>query len=253
MRLKDEVAVITGAGSGIGRETALLFAREGASVVVADVDEGNGQETTEQITSQGGTATFVAADVTSEPDVVDMFDTAESTYGRVSILFNNAGRMIRGPVTEIDVDAFSRALSLNVIGVALGCKHGVPALRRNGGGAIVNTASAASLIGLPNASAYCATKGAVLQFTKAVAAEVVNDGIRVNAVCPGLIDTAFYAPDYSGGDARKEFVQAQGGRAPMGRMGEPHEIAEAVLYLASAAASYVTGAALSVDGGITAV
>jgi NAD(P)-dependent dehydrogenase (short-subunit alcohol dehydrogenase family) len=253
MRLKDEVAVITGAGSGIGRETALLFAREGASVVVADVDEDNGQETAEQIRSQGSPATFVRADVTSESDVAGLFDTAESTYGRVSVLFNNAGRMIRGPVTEIDVDAFSRALSLNVIGVALGCKHGVPALRRNGGGAIVNTASAASLIGLPNASAYCATKGAVLQFTRAVAAELVNDGIRVNAVCPGLIDTAFYAPDYSGEAAHRQFVEAQGMRAPMGRMGQPHEIAEAVVYLASSSASYVTGAALSVDGGITAV
>ena len=252
MRLRDEVAVITGAGSGIGRETAILFAREGAAVVVADVDEANGTETTERIRNHGGEATFVRTDVTVESDVVAMFDAAESAYGKASVIFNNAGRMIRGKVTEIDVDDFARALSLNVIGVALGCKHGVPALRRNGGGAIVNTASAASLIGLPNASAYCATKGAVLQLTRAVAVEVVSDGIRVNAVCPGLVDTAFYAPDYSGEAAHREFVATQGTRAPMGRMAKPDEIAEAVLYLASPAASYVTGAALSVDGGITA-
>jgi NAD(P)-dependent dehydrogenase (short-subunit alcohol dehydrogenase family) len=156
-------------------------------------------------------------------------------------------------VTDIDVEAFTSALMLNVVGVALGCKHGVPALRRNGGGTIVNTASAASLIGLPNASAYCATKGAVLQFTRAVAAEVVSDGIRVNAVCPGLIDTAFYAPDYAAGADPEQFRATNGARAPMGRMGQPEEIAEAVLYLASPASSYVTGAALSVDGGITAV
>jgi meso-butanediol dehydrogenase/(S,S)-butanediol dehydrogenase/diacetyl reductase len=220
---------------------------------VADVDEAGGRETVEFITGSGGRATVVRTDVTVESDVVAMFDFAEATYGRVSIVFNNAGRMIRGPVTEIDVEAFSSVMTLNVTGVVLGCKHGVPALRRNGGGTIVNTASAASLIGLPNASAYCASKGAVLQFTRAVAAEVVKDGIRVNAVCPGIIDTAFYAPDYAAGANPEEFRATNGARAPMGRMGQPDEIAEAVLYLASSASSYCTGVALSVDGGITAV
>lgn len=253
MRREGEVAVITGAGSGIGRETAKLFGVEGARVVVADVDEEGGRETAGLINEAGGEATFVRTDVTKEQQVIAMFESAESSYAKVSIIFNNAGRMIRGPVTEIDVDAFARVMTLNVTGVVLGCKHGVPALRRNGGGTIVNTASAASLIGLPNASAYCASKGAVLQFTRAVAAEVVKDGIRVNAVCPGLIDTPFYAPDIAAGADPEEFRAVNGARAPMGRMGQPQEIAEAVLYLASSSSSYCTGVALSVDGGITAV
>jgi NAD(P)-dependent dehydrogenase (short-subunit alcohol dehydrogenase family) len=161
--------------------------------------------------------------------------------------------MSRGAVAEIDVDELIAVMMLNVVGVVLGCKHGVPALRRNGGGAIVNTASAAALIGLPNASVYCASKGAVLQLTRAVAAEVSKDNIRVNAVCPGLIDTPFYAPDYAAGADPQEFRAINGARAPMGRMGRPEEIAAAVLYLASRESSYCTGATLSIDGGITAI
>jgi NAD(P)-dependent dehydrogenase (short-subunit alcohol dehydrogenase family) len=253
MRLDNEVAVITGGASGIGRETALLFAREGAAIVVADVDDTNGRETARAIEQAGGTAMFVHADVTLESNVVAMVQAAEDAYDRVSILFNNAGRMSRGPVAEIDVDELIAVMMLNVVGVVLGCKHGVPALRRNGGGAIVNTASAAALIGLPNASVYCASKGAVLQLTRAVAAEVSKDNIRVNAVCPGLIDTPFYAPDYAAGADPQEFRAVNGARAPMGRMGRPEEVAAAVLYLASAESSYCTGATLLIDGGITAV
>lgn len=253
MRLNDEVAVITGAASGIGRETARLFAREGASVLLADVDESGGRETERLIADAGGEAHFLSTDVTSEQQVIAMFEAAEREYGRVNVVFNNAGRMIRGPITEIDVAEFERVMRLNVTGVLLGCKHGVAALRRAGGGVIVNTASAASLIGLPNASAYCASKGAVLQLTRAVAAEVSKEGIRVNAICPGLIDTAFYAPDYAKGADPEEFRTVNGARAPMGRMGKPEEIAAGVLYLACSESAYCTGTALSVDGGITAV
>lgn len=253
MRLKDEIAVITGAGSGIGRATAQLFASEGATVVVADVDDEGGRGTVELVERAGGRASHAHCDVTDEAQVQALFETAERDHGRVSIVFNNAGAMIRGPVTEIDIEAFKRNMTLNVVGVVLGCKHGIPALRRNGGGAIVNTASAASLIGLPNASAYCASKGAVLQFTRAVAAEVSRENIRVNAICPGLIDTPFYAPDYAAGADPEQFRATNGARAPMGRMGRPEEIAAGVLYLASSEASYCTGAALSADGGITAV
>ena len=253
MKLQDEVAVITGAGSGIGRATALLFAKEGATVVVSDVDDEGGGGTVEQIKAADGKASYVHANVTDEAEMEALFAAAEGEHGKVSIVYNNAGAMMRGPVTEIDIDAFQRNLTLNVTGVVLGCKHGVPALRRNGGGNIVNTASAASLIGLPNASAYCAAKGAVLQFTRAVAAELSKEGIRVNAICPGLIDTAFYAPDYAKGADPEEFKATNGARAPMGRMGTAEEIAAGVLYLASSDASYCTGTALSVDGGITAV
>lgn len=253
MRLNDEVAVITGAGSGIGRETAMLFSKEGAAVVLADIDEGGGRETERMIKEAQGSASFLRTDVTREEDVIALFAAAEREHGRVSIVFNNAGRMIRGAVSEIDIADFESAMRLNVTGVVLGCKHAVPALRRAGGGVIVNTASAASLIGLPNASAYCASKGAVLQFTRAVAAELSKENIRVNAICPGLVDTAFYAPDYAAGADPKEFRATNGARAPMGRMGLPEEIAAGVLYLASSESSYCTGAALSVDGGITAV
>jgi NAD(P)-dependent dehydrogenase (short-subunit alcohol dehydrogenase family) len=253
MKLQDEVAVITGAGSGIGRATAQLFATEGATVVVSDVDDEGGRGTVELIEGAGGRASLVHADVTDEGEMGKLFERAEAEHGKVSIVYNNAGAMIRGPVTEIDIAAFQRNLTLNVIGVVLGCKHGIPALRRNGGGAIVNTASAASLIGLPNASAYCAAKGAVLQFTRAVAAEMSKEGIRVNAICPGLIDTAFYAADYEAGADADRFKAVNGARAPMGRMGTAEEIATGVLYLASSDASYCTGTALSVDGGITAV
>jgi meso-butanediol dehydrogenase / (S,S)-butanediol dehydrogenase / diacetyl reductase len=253
MKLQDEVAVITGAGSGIGRATALLFAKEGATVVVSDFNDEGGKETVGLIEAAGGKASFVHADVTNEDEMKGLFEAAESEHGKVTIVYNNAGAMIRGPVTEIDIDAFQRNMTLNVTGVVLGCKYGVAALRRNGGGAIVNTASALSFIGVPNASAYCAAKGAVLQFTRAVAAETSKEGIRVNAICPGLIDTAFYAPDYEKGADPDEFKATNGSRAPMGRMGNAEEIAAAVVYLASSDASYVTGTALSVDGGITAV
>ncbi len=252
MRLEGEVAVVTGAGSGIGRATARLFAEEGARVVVSDVDAASGEGTVREIVENGGTAHFVQSDVTSEPDVARLFEDAESKHGRVSIVFNNAGRMLRGTVDDVSLDAFRSLLELNVLGVFLGCKYGIPALRRNGGGAIVNTASAVSFIGTPNSVAYCASKGAVLQLTRAVALDVAKEGIRVNAVCPGLADTNFYAPDYAKGVNPEEFRAASGARSPMGRMAGPDEIARAVLYLASSESSFCTGTALLVDGGITA-
>lgn len=253
VKLERKVAVVTGGGSGIGRATCELFAAEGASVVVADVAEESGQKTVESIAAAGGTAVFVATDVTSEAQVASLIAAAEGHFGGVDIVFNNAGRVSRGSVAEISLDEVRDLFALNVVGVVLGLKYGVPALRRRGGGSIVNTASAAALIGVPNMSAYCASKGAVLQLTRAAAAEVVHDGIRVNAVCPGLVDTNFYAPDYAAGADPAEFRRAYGARVPMGRMATAEEIARAVLFLASDDGAYCTGAALPVDGGVTAV
>jgi len=252
MRLEGEVAVITGAGSGIGRATARLFAAEGAHVIVSDIDADGGEGTVREIVENEGTADFIKTDVTAEADMARLFDDAEARHGRVSIVFNNAGRMLRGTTDDLSLEAFRSLLELNVLGVFLGCKYGIPALRRNGGGAVVNTASAVSFIGTPNSVAYCASKGAVLQLTRAVAMDVAKENIRVNAVCPGLVDTNFYAPDYAKGINPEDFRASSGARSPMGRMASADEIAAAVLYLASSESSFCTGTALLVDGGITA-
>lgn len=253
MRLRDEVAVVTGGGSGIGRVTSRLFAEEGASVVVADVSEDNGAKTVSAIEEHGGRALFVRADVTKEEDVKALFDRAEETYGKVSIAFNNAGRMFHSPIADLEMSDYQSVFALNVTGVILGCKYAVPAMRRNGGGSIINTSSAAGLIGVPNGSIYCASKGAVIAFTRALAAEVVTERIRVNCICPGLIDTEFYNPRYDAGEDPVEFRRKTGARAPIGRMGRPEEIAYAVIYLASPEASYCTGSNMVVDGAVTTV
>jgi meso-butanediol dehydrogenase / (S,S)-butanediol dehydrogenase / diacetyl reductase len=253
MRLKDEVAVITGGGSGIGRVTSKLFATEGAAVVVADVDEDGGNKTVSAIEEAGGKALFVRTNVTKENEVKALFDEAESHFGKVSIAFNNAGRMYHSPVAEMELSDYYSLFDLNVTGVFLGCKYAVPAMRRNGGGSIINTASAAALIGVVNGAVYCASKAAVIAYTRAVAAEVITEGIRLNCICPGLIDTEFYNPRYEAGADPEEFRKATGNRAPIGRMGRPEEIAHAVLYLASPEASYTTGSTMVVDGAVTAV
>lgn len=253
MKLEGKVAVVTGGGSGIGRATCQLFAEEGASVVVADVAGDAAEETVEAIAAGGGTAVPARTDVTKEQEVSSLIDDAERRFGGIDIVFNNAGRLHRSRVTDVSVDEVRTLFDLNVIGVLLGMKYGALALRRRGGGAIVNTASAAALVGVPNMSVYCASKGAVLQLTRAAAAELVTDNIRVNALCPGLIDTNFYSPDYAAGADPAEFRRSYGARAPMGRMGTPEEIARAVLFLASDDGAYCTGVALAVDGGITAV
>jgi NAD(P)-dependent dehydrogenase (short-subunit alcohol dehydrogenase family) len=253
-RLEGRVALITGAASprGQGAAEARLFAAEGAHVIVSDIDADGGEGTVREIVENEGTADFIKTDVTAEADMARLFDDAEARHGRVSIVFNNAGRMLRGTTDDLSLEAFRSLLELNVLGVFLGCKYGIPALRRNGGGAVVNTASAVSFIGTPNSVAYCASKGAVLQLTRAVAMDVAKENIRVNAVCPGLVDTNFYAPDYAKGINPEDFRASSGARSPMGRMASADEIAAAVLYLASSESSFCTGTALLVDGGITA-
>ena len=192
MRLKDKVALITGAGSGIGREAALLFAKEGASVVAVDMNDAAGKETVAAIEKDGGRATFVPADVSRSADVEGMVAAAKKTYGRLNVLFNNAGIFPAndGSVLETDEKTWDLVLSVNLKGVFLGCKFGIPAMLETGGGSIINTASFVALMGSATPQiAYTASKGGVLALTREIAVEFARKGIRVNAICPGPVDT----------------------------------------------------------------
>jgi NAD(P)-dependent dehydrogenase (short-subunit alcohol dehydrogenase family) len=251
MRLKDKVALITGAGSGIGREAALLFAREGASVVVADVADDAGRHTAADIEKAGGRAHFVHADVSQGNDVRAMVGEAEKTYGRVNVLFNNAGVFpdADGSVLDTDEETWDFVLRVNLKGVFLGCKYGIPALLRAGGGSIVNTASFVALMGAATPQiAYTSSKGGVLALTREVAIEFARKGIRVNALCPGPVDTPLLQELFRDPERRKRRLV----HIPMGRLARADEVAKAALFLASDESSYINGAAFTVDGGITA-
>ena len=250
MQLADKVALITGAASGIGREAALLFAREGARVVVVDISE-KGQETAEAIRRAGGQAHFVQADVSKAQDAERMISEAERVFGRLQILFNNAGI---SHAEDDDAIRTSEAVwdltfAVNVKGVFLGCKYGIPALRRAGGGSIINTASFVAFMGAATPQlAYTASKGAVLSMTRELAVIHAREGIRVNALCPGPLQTELLMKYLDTPEKRQRRLV----HIPMGRFGQAAEIAQAALYLASPASSFMTGAALLVDGGITA-
>jgi NAD(P)-dependent dehydrogenase (short-subunit alcohol dehydrogenase family) len=251
MRLKDKVALITGAGSGIGREAALLFAREGASVVVAEVADDAGRHTAADIEKAGGRAHFVHADVSRGDDVRAMVGEAERTYGRVNVLFNNAGVFpdADGSVLDTDEETWDFVLRVNLKGVFLGCKYGIPALLRAGGGSIVNTASFVALMGAATPQiAYTSSKGGVLALTREVAIEFARKGIRVNALCPGPVDTPLLQELFRDPERRKRRLV----HIPMGRLARADEVAKAALFLASDESSYINGAAFTVDGGITA-
>ena len=251
MRLDNKVALITGAGSGIGRETSLLFAREGAKVVVVDINDPAGEETVQMIETAGGTAVYVHADVSQAADCQKMVETAESTYGQLDILFNNAGISHAQDDDAINTseEVWDLTFQVNVKGVFLGCKYGIPALRRAGGGAIINTASFVAVLGAATPQlAYTASKGAVLSMTRELATIHARENIRVNALCPGPLRTELLMK-YLNTEAKR---QRRLVHIPMGRFGEAHEIAKAVLFLASDEASFTTGATFLVDGGITA-
>jgi len=251
MRLEDKVALITGAGSGIGREAALLFAREGASVVVAEVADDAGRKTAADIEEAGGRAHFVHADVSRGDDVRAMVEEAEKTYGRLNVLFNNAGVFpdADGSVIDTDEDTWDFVLRVNLKGIFLGCKYGIPALLRAGGGSIVNTASFVALMGAATPQiAYTASKGGVLALTREVAIEFARKGIRVNALCPGPVDTPLLQELFRDPERRARRLV----HIPMGRLARADEVAKAALFLASDESSYINGAAFTVDGGITA-
>lgn len=250
----DKVALVTGAGSGIGRASALAFARDGARVIVADIDAGGGEETVQRITESGGEAQFMRVDVARADEVAHLVAAIVDTYGRLDYAHNNAG--IEGvlvPFHEYPDANWERVLSVNLTGVFLCMKHEIRQMLRQGGGAIVNTASVAGLRGR-RLGAYTASKHGVVGLTTMAAVEYAKAGIRVNAVCPGVIRTpmaerAFFEP----AEDRTQAETFYGGLHPLGRLGTPEEVAAAVVWLCSDAASFVTGLAMPVDGGMLAV
>ena len=250
-RLDGKVALITGAGSGIGRETSLLFSAEGASVVAVDVNQASAEETVEKVRAAGGEATAHRADVSSAADSEEMVKAAETTYGRLDIMFNNAGIMHAADddAVSTEEDIWDLTMDINAKGVFLGCKFGIPALRRAGGGSIINTASFVALLGAATPQvAYTASKGAVLAMTRELAVVHARESIRINALCPGPLRTELLMK-FLDTDEKK---QRRLVHIPMGRFGEAAEMAKAALWLASDESSYVTGTEFVVDGGITA-
>jgi NAD(P)-dependent dehydrogenase (short-subunit alcohol dehydrogenase family) len=251
MRLKDKVALITGGSSGIGRETALLFAQEGAAVVVADMNDTAGQETVALIQAAGGKAIFCHVDVSKATDCENMIAVAEETFGKLNVIFNNAGIMHSDDDNAVTTEesVWDLTMSINVKGVFFGCKYGIPALKRAGGGSIINTASFVALLGAATPQiAYTASKGAVLAMSRELAIIHAREGIRVNALCPGPLRTELLMK-FLNTDEKK---QRRLVHIPMGRFGEAREMAFAALYLASDESSFVTGTDFVVDGGITA-
>ena len=249
-RVEGKVALVTGGGSGIGRATALVFAREGAKVVVADVTEAGGLETVEQVTAAGGAATFMRADVSNPAEVEAMVSRAVEAYGRLDCAFNNAGIEGSGKATTACAEEdFNRTIAVNVTGVWLCMKSEIRRMLQQGSGAIVNTASAAGLVGVPSMPDYVASKHAVVGLTKTAALEYAKSGIRVNAVCPGVVQTSMVERVLQRAPGFDEVALAS---EPIGRFGQPAEIGEAVVWLCSDAASFVTGIPLSVDGGLVA-
>ncbi len=251
MRLDQKTALITGAASGIGKETCVLFAREGARVACVDVNGDGAKAVADAINAEGGEAIAIPGDVSVDADCADMVAEAESAFGGLHVAFNNAGIMDSGDDDAVATDeaVFDRTYAINVKGVFLGCKHQIPALRRAGGGSIINTASFVALLGAATPQiAYTASKGAVLSMTRELAVIHAREGIRVNALCPGPLRTELLMKFLD----TEEKMQRRMVHIPMGRFGEASEMARSALFLASDEASYLTGATFSVDGGITA-
>ncbi len=251
MRLANKVALITGAGSGIGRESAVLFAKEGAAIAVVDLNEAAGQETVALVEAIGGRATFIRADVSKAADVEAMIAATESEFGGLHVLFNNAGifHPDDGSVLDTEEAIWDLTININLKGVFLGCKYGIPALLRSGGGSIINTASFVAVVGAATAQiAYTASKGGVLSLTREIAVEFARQNIRVNALCPGPVETPLLE-ELLADPARR---QRRLVHIPPGRFAKAQEIAQAALFLATEESSFVNGSTFLVDGGITA-
>ncbi|HAE26639.1 MULTISPECIES: SDR family NAD(P)-dependent oxidoreductase [Hyphomonas] len=257
-RVEGKIACITGAANGIGRCVALTLAKEGATVIATDLQREAGVSLAAEIEAAGGNAMFIQHDVTAEADWDTVIATIRDVFGRLDALVNNAGiGLPSSPVTRVGLDDWKRLMAVNVDGPFLGVKHALPLMREHGGGSIINVSSIAGIKASANASAYCASKGAVRLFTKSVALEcaAANDGIRVNSVHPGIVETAIWdtligtAPEESGSRPRGATLAAFTSNAvPLGRPGLPEEIAAGILWLASDESSYVTGTELVIDG-----
>jgi NAD(P)-dependent dehydrogenase (short-subunit alcohol dehydrogenase family) len=251
-RLAQKTALVTGAGSGIGRAIALLFSAEGARVYGLDLSPKAIRETTDSLLLEGGEAAYVAGDVSVPEDARRAVDGCLATFGRIDILVNCAGIGSTQTVIDTPEELWDRVFAVNARGTFLSCKYTVPHMIAAGGGAIVNIASVAGMIGLRNRAAYCASKGAVISLTQAIAIDHVKQGIRCNCISPGTVDSPWVARLLDQAPDPVAERQALVARQPIGRLGRPEEIAEAALYLASDAAAFVTGSNLVIDGGITA-
>jgi NAD(P)-dependent dehydrogenase (short-subunit alcohol dehydrogenase family) len=250
MLLEGKVAVITGAASGIGLATARLFAQEGARLSLGDVDEKAGRRAAEEIDTNGGQADFVPTDVASGDDVNRLIDGAVERYGKLDIIFNNAGISMTKPILDTSEEDFDKLVAINFKGVFVGCKYAIPHLLENpDGGVILNMSSNGGLIGRPGDPLYSATKHAVMGLTKSLALTYADRKIRVNALCPGPIDTPVLWDGLEPGADREEFVRKVVANCPTPRMAAPEEVARAALFLASDHSSFVNGVGLAVDGG----
>lgn len=248
MGVKGKVILITGAGGGLGSEMAKVLSKHGAKVWLLDLDAEKGQAATDEILSAGGDAWFVNMDVTSEEDWSNAVKLAVDTCGRLDVLVNNAGINIRKPVEEMNIDEWCTMMKVNTGSTFLGCKYAIPVMRKQGGGAIINTSSVCGLIGHKyTPEAYTASKGAVTLLTKAIASRYAKDGIRCNSIHPSTVDTPFVQVLFQDPQRKAERL----GEVPLGRLASTLDVANAVLYLASEEAGFINGVALPIDGGVT--
>jgi meso-butanediol dehydrogenase / (S,S)-butanediol dehydrogenase / diacetyl reductase len=252
VRLKDKVCIVTGGGSGIGRATCLIFAREGARVVVADKRKEAAEAVAAEGAAIGATMMPMMMDVSRDDDAERVVEQTVKAFGRLDVLVNNAGYGFAGTVVDTDEQAWEDLMAVNVRGVFLCSKHAIPAMAATGGGVIVNTASVVAAVGIRNRAAYCASKGAVAVFTRAIAIDHVGEGIRCNAIAPGTIDTPYFDEILRKSPVAADSRKALEARQLLGRLGTPEEIAAGILFLASDESRFATGSILTLDGGMTA-
>jgi NAD(P)-dependent dehydrogenase (short-subunit alcohol dehydrogenase family) len=251
VKLEGKVAIVTGAASGIGRASAIEFAREGARVTAADIDE-HGRETVNQILAEGREAFFARADVTRNAEIARMVDDTIGRWGKIDILFNNAGILLVKTIEQMTEDEWDRVMAVNVKSVFLATRHVVPHMRRNGKGAILNTGSIGSFTGQVGTPVYSASKGAIALLTKSLALDLGRDGIRVNCLCPGITDTPMLREHLGHGEEGEAHIRARLSRVPLGKILSPGDVARAAVYLVSDDSDGITGILHVVDGGLIA-